>query len=103
MSMITLNGTLINTFTAPVGTNKEGEQYGGQDKIQLLAKMELPNGEHRMEMLTLTAPSIDPFRQHLNRPVSVPAGAFVSGKSIQWFIPKSADLSLLGRSSASND
>ena len=101
MSMITLNGTLINTFTAPAGTNKEGEAYGGQDKIQLLAKMELPNGEHRMEMLTLTAPNITPFKNHVNKPVRVPAGAFVSGKSIMWFIPKTADLSHLTPSSAS--
>ena len=101
MSMITLNGTLINTFTAPSGTNKEGEAYGGQDKIQLLAKMELPNGEHRMEMLTLTAPNIAPFKNYVNKPVRVPAGAFVSGKSIMWFIPKTADLSYLTPSSAS--
>lgn len=101
MSMITLNGTLINTFTAPKGTNKEGQEYGGQDKIQLLAKMELPNGEHRMEMLTLTAPDVTPFKQHLSKPIGVPAGAFVSGKSIQWFIPKTADLSHLAPSRAS--
>jgi len=101
MSMITLNGQLINTFTAPKGTNKDGEEYGGQDKIQLLAKMELPNGEHRMEMLTLTAPNVEPFKAHLNKLIRVPAGAFVSGKSIQWFIPKSADLRHLGPSTAS--
>lgn len=101
MSMITLNGTLINTFTAPKGTNKEGQEYGGQDKIQLLAQMELPNGEHRMEMLTLTAPDVGPFKAHLNKPIRVPAGAFVSGKAIQWFIPKTADLGHLRPSAAS--
>lgn len=98
MSMITLNGQLINIFKAPEGTNKEGEKYGGQDKIQLLAKMDLPNGEFRMEMLTLTAPSIEPFRKLVGRNVSVPAGVFSSAKGIQWFIPKSADMSCLGPS-----
>lgn len=93
MSMITLNGTLINTFMAPKGVNKSGEEYGGQDKIQLLAKMDLPNGEFRMEMLTLTAPNIEPFKQYLNQQISVPAGVFISGNGIQWFIPKNATLS----------
>lgn len=96
MSMITLNGTLINTFVAPKGVNKSGEEYGGQDKIQLLAKMDLPNGEFRMEMLTLTAPDIKPFKNHINQQISVPAGVFVSGNGIQWFIPKNASLDHLG-------
>jgi hypothetical protein len=95
MSMITLNGTLINIFKAPEGTNKEGEKYGGQDKVQLLARMELPNGEHRMEMLTLTAHNAEPFRKHLQKQINVPAGAFVVGRNIQWFIPKNASLASL--------
>lgn len=101
MSMITLNGQLINIFVSPEGKNKEGEKYGGQDKIQLLAEMALPNGHCRMEMLTLTAPSIDPFKSLIGASVSIPAGAFVNGKAIQWFIPKTADLSHLRTSNAS--
>jgi hypothetical protein len=99
--MITLNGKLINTFKSPEGTNKEGEKYGGQHKIQMLAELDLPNGEMRVEMLTLTAPSIEVFKRHLGRHITVPVGAFVSGKAILWFIPKNADLSHLVAPSAS--
>jgi hypothetical protein len=48
-----------------------------------------------MEMLTLTAHEISPFNGLEGKNIRVPAGAFVSGKSIIWFIPKGSDLSQL--------
>ncbi|MCL1164473.1 hypothetical protein L2728_21995, partial [Shewanella chilikensis] len=55
MSMLTMNGQLLNMFVSPKGTNKNGDDYGGQDKVQILGDVSLPNGEVRKEMFTLTA------------------------------------------------
>lgn len=90
MSMLTMNGTLLNIFVSPKGTNKEGNEYGGQDKVQILGDIPLQNGETRKEMFTLTAHDVSDFRPHINKQISVPVGAISVGKSVTFFIPKGA-------------
>lgn len=88
MSMLTMNGQLLNIFVSPKGENKEGKEYGGQHKIQLLGDVALPNGEVRKDMFTLTAHEIEDFKSLEGKNISVPVGIFAQSKAVTYFIPK---------------
>lgn len=86
--MLNMTGQLINVFKSPKGTNKQGEEYGGQDKLQVLGEVELPNGETRMEMFTLTTHNLSKFEQFVNQKISFSVGAIAIGRNINFYIPK---------------
>lgn len=75
--MIILQGTLMNVFETPKGTNKEGQEYGGDDKIQILHETTLKNGAKRMEMETLSVPDATKYKDKINQPVNVPVAISV--------------------------
>lgn len=91
MAMLMLHGQVINVFQAPRGTNKEGEEYGGQERVQIMAQSDLKNGETRMELVNLTVTNPEAYVALQGRLVSVPVGAFASGKNVQFFVPKGAE------------
>lgn len=86
--MLSLTGTLINTFRTDGGTNKEGETYEGQNKIQLLGDVANPNGTVKKDMFTLTVKNIEDFTQFENKEIIVPIGVFSSGKQLTYFVAK---------------
>lgn len=86
--MLTLEGQLINIFVQPKGTTKDGNEYGGQHKVQIIGEMPLPDGGHKSDIYTLTAHNINLFKEHLNQKVSVPIGVMASRSSITYYIPK---------------
>lgn len=86
--MLTLTGTLIHSFKSPQGETKEGKSYGGDYKIQILGQIDLPNGDSRKDLITLTCHTIDEYSQYLNQDIRVPVGVFVNGKNPAFFIPK---------------
>lgn len=86
--MLTLHATVLNVFQAPEGTNREGQAYGGGFKVQLQGVNILRNGESRIDLITLGAKDPKPFQDNLGREVVVNVGAFVTGKSIQFYIPE---------------
>ncbi|MBM7457307.1 hypothetical protein HNR62_003219 [Oceanisphaera litoralis] len=89
MSMLLMTGQLLNVFEAPKGTNKEGMEYGGQDKIQLLGEFPLDNGDVRNELVTLTTHDRKAFQDLIGQRVSVPVGVFAPSKgSVAFYIPK---------------
>lgn len=88
MSMLTMNGQLLNIFVSPKRQNKDGEEYGGEDKIQLLGDVSLQNGETRKDMFTLTAHNVSDFKQHIGKEITVPVGALANGKTVTFYIPK---------------
>ena len=45
---------MINVFETPKGLTKDGKEYGGESKIQVMYENTLANGEKRTEMETLT-------------------------------------------------
>ena len=85
--MLSLKGQLINFFITPKG-EKNGSEYGGQDKVQIIGDVELPNGESRKDMFTLTTHDIHKFKELVGREISIPIGVFNTGKAIAYFIPK---------------
>lgn len=86
--MLNMTGQLINVFKSPKGTNKDGKEYGGQDKVQVLGNVQLPNGETRKEMFTLTTHNIDQFDGLLSKSITFAVGVIPVGKSVNFFIPK---------------
>lgn len=85
--MLTLRGKIINVYQQPKG-EKDGKEYGGQDKIQMMGEVTLQNGDTRVEMLNLTAHNVKDFQDFINKDISVPVGIMATGKTLIYFIPK---------------
>lgn len=86
--MLQLEGQIINVFEAPKGTNKDGQEYGGQSKVQLLGQVWLKNGESKSELLTLTCEG-SVFAPLVGKKIQVAVGAIAPSKgTIIYFIPQ---------------
>ncbi len=95
--MLTLTGQLIHSFKSPTGETKEGRQYGGDYKIQVLGELDLPNGESRRDLITLTAHDISKYAEFQGKEISVPVGVFVNGKTASFFIPRGSQPKVVTR------
>ena len=84
--MLTMTATVLNVFKAPEGTNREGQKYGGESKVQLLGTMELRNGEQRQDLFTLNVKDPSQFVNHLGQVVRVPVGVFATAKGLQFYL-----------------
>ena len=77
--MLTLNGTVANIYESPKGVNKTtGEAFGGQHRIQIMCENTLQNGEKRIELVDLTIDDVQPYREAIGKPVSVPVGVYIN-------------------------
>ena len=65
--MIKLEGTVLNVFTQQGGINKKGEAFEDRDKVQILGAMELPNGDVKNELFTLSVENYRDFSDFLNQ------------------------------------
>jgi hypothetical protein len=91
MSMLSLSGKLIHIFESPKGERKDGSEYGGQDKIQILGENLLPNGETRFGLIDLTAHDSKAFRDFQGKDITIPVGIMAAAKNqLIYFIPKGA-------------
>lgn len=70
--MIILQGKLLNIFETPKGKNKDGKEYGGDDRIQVLHQTTLSNGAKRMDMETLSVPDASVYKDKINQDIQVP-------------------------------
>ncbi len=89
--MFVLEGKLINIFETPKGKTRDGQDYGGEDRIQVMHEITLDgqdyggedriqvmheitlkNGEKRIDLVDLTVDDVSPYRDKLNAPVRVP-------------------------------
>lgn len=86
--MLSLTGTLINTFQTEGGINKDGEKYEPQNKIQLLGDVANPNGTVKKDMYTLTVKNLSDFAEFESQEIIVPIGVFASGKKLTFFVTK---------------
>lgn len=79
MSMITLNGTLLNVYRAPVRKGaEEGEKE--KDKVQILGNIALPNGEVRKDLMTITVKDSRSYEGQEGSDISIAVGAFAPQK-----------------------
>ena len=89
MSMITLNGTLLNVYKAPVRKGaEEGEKE--KDKVQILGEVSLPNGETRKDLMTITVKDARLFDGQEGSDISIAVGAFAPQKGAVIFFQVSA-------------
>lgn len=87
--MIELTGTIVNTFATPAGKNKKGEDYDSKDKIQVIGEFPMPNGEVRMELVTLTVDDLSEYIQHINKKIRISVGVMATGaRSVLFFVRK---------------
>lgn len=85
--MLELVGKFINKYESPKGKNKDGEEYGGQDRIQMLCEKHLQNGDVALEMVSLTVDNLKPYDDLQGKEIRVPVGVFSRGKGISFYIP----------------
>lgn len=84
--MLTLNGTVLNVFDTPETKDlKTGEIRPAATRVQINAENTLENGQKRFELVTLKVAKGDSYRALVGKPVSIPVGAFVSGKAIVFY------------------
>lgn len=88
--MINLQGTVINVFTQQGGTNKKGETFEDRDKVQILGALDLPNGEVKNELITLSVENACDFYDFLNKKISIAVGAMASGRNVIFYVAKGA-------------
>ena len=66
--MIKLEGTVLNVFTQQGGKDKKtGDQFADRDKVQILGAMDLPNGDVKNELFTLSVENYRDFSDLLNK------------------------------------
>ena len=88
MAMLTLNGTLQNVFTKPESKDpKPGEIRPASLNAQILAENITPNGEKRLEMVTLKVHT-DAFLKLVGQKIRVPVGAFSADGTIKFYALK---------------
>lgn len=89
MSMLTLNGQVLNVFDQAASTDKEtGEIRPAKTRVQIMAENELQNGQKRVELVNLTVDDPTLYRSLAGRPVSVPVGAFVAQGTVLFYALK---------------
>lgn len=94
--MFTLCGQVARIFEQPGGVSKKtGEAFDPRDKVQILGELPLPNGEHRLELLTLNTEDAALFQQAMGKRVRVAVGMYALGKSVGYFIPRGAKPAIL--------
>lgn len=94
--MFTLNGDVVNVYQAPKGINKDGEEYGGEDKVQIMGNLPLKNGQTRKHLITLTTDQGESISKLLGRSVTAPVAFYSPSKgNVSFYIPKGHKVSLV--------
>ena len=88
--MLNLTGTVINVFTQQGGTNKKGEAFEDRDKVQILGAMELPNGDVKNELFTLSVENYRDFSDLIKQKISIAVGAMAMGRNVIFYVAKGA-------------
>lgn len=92
MSMLTLNGVVLNVFDTPATTDrKTGEIRPAASRVQIQAENMLENGQKRVELVTLKVSDASPYRKLAGRSVRVPVGAMVNGGTVMFYALKGAE------------
>jgi len=97
-AMFTMTGQVINVFITPRKTNKSnGEEYGGDDKVQIMGDIPLDNGQSRKELVEIKTSEPETFQKLLGKPVTLPISFYAPQKgSVIYFMPKGHKVSLNG-------
>lgn len=101
MSMLSLNGQIINVFDTPESTDKKsGEVRESKFRIQIMAENELQNGQKRIDLVNLTVESPELYKPLRGHNVRVPVGVFISGTAVQFYALKGCKPELISKNVA---
>jgi hypothetical protein len=85
--MLLLSGKLFNIFTTDRRKTKSGDEFGGDDKVQILTTVALENGTSKSELVDLKVNDAALFRGKEMRDVQIPVGVFAPAKgSVVFFM-----------------
>ena len=93
--MIKLEGTVLNVFTQQGGTTKTGETFEDRDKVQILGALDLPNGDVKNELVTLSVENYRDFKDLINKKISIAVGAMAMGRNVVFYVAKGAQPQIL--------
>ena len=93
-TMIKLEGIVLNVFTQQGGKDKKtGDQFADRDKVQILGAMDLPNGDVKNELFTLSVENYRDFKDFLNKKIiCIAVGAMASGRNVIFTLLKAHSL-----------
>lgn len=83
--MLTLNGTVWNVFQTDKKVNKDGEEYGGVWKVQLMADVPNENGTFETQVVNLKTKNTEWYKANEKKQVLVPVGAYSPPKDKEVF------------------
>lgn len=88
--MFTMSGQVINVYVTPKGISKKTqEEYGGDDKVQIMGDIPLDNGQSRKELVEIRTTEPETFQKLLGKPVSLPISFYAPAKgAVIYFLPK---------------
>lgn len=93
MSMLTLNGLVLNVFDTPESVDrKSGDIRPASTRVQVQAENTLENGQKRFEMVTLKIQDGETYKKLVGKPIRVPVGAFVANGAIVYYALKETPL-----------
>lgn len=87
MSAITLTGTVIKTYVSPNG-EKDGQKYGGDTRLQLMAMMPLKNGETKAQLIDLVIEDHKAYLGAEGTVVTLPVALYVSQGRVAFSMAK---------------
>lgn len=93
--MIKLEGIVLNVFTQQGGQNKKGETFEDRDKVQILGALDLPNGDVKNELVTLSVENYRDFKDLINKKISIAVGAMAMGRNVVFYVAKGAQPQIL--------
>lgn len=88
--MLQLTGKVMNVFSTPAGTGKDGQPYPAGHKVQIMAENVLKTGEKRIELLTMNTDMPREFEALQGQDVRVPVGVFIAGNAPAFYILKNS-------------
>ena len=89
--MIKLEGIVLNVFTQQGGKDKKtGDQFADRDKVQILGAMDLPNGDVKNELFTLSVENYRDFKDFLNKKICIAVGAMAKRSKCYFYVAKGA-------------
>lgn len=89
MSMLSLNGQVLNCFDTPESVDKKtGEVRPAKNRVQVMCENTLQNGQKRMDMVNLSVDNILLYQKNLGKLVRVPVGVFASGNEVLFYALK---------------
>lgn len=98
-AMFTLCGEVANVFVQPGGVSKKtGDVFDPRDKVQIIGRLPVSTGGHRLEIVTLNVEDARLYEQAIGKTIRVPVGVYAIRQSVGYFIPQGAVPKLVPKS-----